>query len=130
MTRYIKYVDGNKDESYYYLLASVQRDQGECMAAYDNIIRYAQISDSLDLIKINQEIKTIQKDYEHNVTIINQKIYLRIVVFVLLLILSLCLTFYLRSKREKLNMQLKYEEIKREYEELLSLKKRVLPIEC
>lgn len=100
------------------------------MAAYDNIIRYAQISDSLDLIKINQEIKAIQKDYEHNVTIINQKIYLRIVVFVLLLILSLCLTFYLRSKREKLNMQLKYEEIKREYEELLSLKKRVLPIEC
>lgn len=54
------------------------------MAAYDNIIRYAQISDSLDLIKINQEIKAIQKDYEHNVTIINQKIYLRIVVFVLL----------------------------------------------
>lgn len=130
LTRYIKYVDGNKDESYYYLLASVQRAQGECMAAYDNIIRYAQISDSLDLIKINQEIKAIQKDYEHNVTIINQKIYLRIVVFVLLLILSLCLTFYLRSKREKLNMQLKYEEIKREYEELLSLKKRVLPIEC
>ena len=65
-------------------LASVQRAQGECMAAYDNIIRYAQISDSLDLIKINQEIKAIQKDYEHNVTIINQKIYLRIVVFVLL----------------------------------------------
>lgn len=129
LERYIMLVDDNHDESYYYLLALVQRAQGECMAAYDNIIRYAQLSDSLDLIKINQEIKAIQKDYESNVTIINQKFYLRIAVFVLLLIISLGLTFYHRYKKGRQNMQLKYEGLKREYEELLYLKKRILPIE-
>ena len=83
LCRYIQNGGDINDEAYYYLLASVQKSQEEYVNAYESIIRYAKLSDSLDLVKINQEVKSVKNNYENNITIIKQRI-----LFVTIVILS------------------------------------------
>lgn len=129
LCRYLQNGGNINDESYYYLLASVQKSQEDYINAYESIIRYAKLSDSLDLIKINQEVKSVRANYENNLTIIKQRILSVTVAVIFIIIFSLCLFFYCKFRKRELSLRLKYDEIKEEYDELTALTKRLKPIE-
>ncbi len=130
LCRYLQNGGNINDESYYYLLASAQKSQEDYINAYESIIRYAKLSDSLDLIKINQEVKkSVRTNYENNLTIIKQRILSVTVAVIFIIIFSLCLFFYCKFRKRELSLRLKYDEIKEEYDELTALTKRLKPIE-
>lgn len=129
LCRYLQNGGNINDESYYYLLASVQKSQEEYINAYESIIRYAKLSDSLDLIKINQEVKSVRTNYENNITIIKQRILYVIIAVIFIIIISLCLFFHRMFRKRELSLRLQYDEIKEEYDELSALTKRLKPIE-
>lgn len=129
LCRYLQNGGSINDESYYYLLASVQESRGEYIGAYESIMRYAKLSDSLDLVKINQEVKSVKTNYENNITIIKQRILSSTIVFILIIIISLCLFFYWRFRKRERSLRFQYDEIKEEYDELSALMKRLKPIE-
>lgn len=129
LDRYAQENSGNLDDFYYYLLASLQQTQGEYAEAYRNMTIYSHLSDSLNLVKINQEVKSVQRNYEDSIVIIKQRILFGIIAAILSLIIILCLKFHLRLRIREKYLRQQIEEIKEEYEELSSLKEKLQPIE-
>lgn len=129
LCRYIQNGGDINDEAYYYLLASVQKSQEEYVNAYESIIRYAKLSDSLDLVKINQEVKSVKNNYENNITIIKQRILFVTIVIILIIVILLCLFIYRKFTKRELSLRLQYDEIKVEYDELSALMEKLKPIE-
>lgn len=129
LCRYIQNGGDINDEAYYYLLASVQKSQEEYVNAYESIIRYAKLSDSLDLVKINQEVKSVKNNYENNITIIKQRILFVTIVIILIIVILLCLFIYRKFRKRELSLRLQYDEIKVEYDELSALMEKLKPIE-
>ena len=74
---------------------------------------YSHLSDSLNLVKINQEVKSVQRNYEDSIVIIKQRILFGIIAAILSLIIILCLKFHLRLRKREKYLRQQIEEIKK-----------------
>ena len=129
LERYAQENNGCLDDFYYYLLATLQQSQGEYAEAYRNMAIYSHLSDSLNLVRINQEVKSVQKMYEDSIVIIKQRVLIGIIVSILSIVVVLCLRYHLRLKKREKVLRRQIDEIEEEYKELSSLKEKFEPIE-
>lgn len=115
-----EYCDVSTDLTYWLLCSMVSYSEGDYKNAYDNMLKYSDLSDSLDLAHIKQEVRSVEERYENKILIIKQKTEL-------LLLLLLCVLLGLgifgirkRRKREREYIR-KYELLNTECEGLKSI---------
>ena len=86
--------------------------------AYDNLAVYSDISDSLDLVKMSQEVNSVKERLENKILI--QKQRLRLSAIILLFGTSAIVVgiYLFRRHRKEKNFRQKYNELKEEYEYL------------
>lgn len=129
LDRYAQDNNGSLGDYYFYLLATIQQAQGEYAEAYRNMAIYSHLSDSLNLVRINQEVKSAQKSYEASIVIIKQRVSFGIIASILALVVALCIRYHLRVKEKEKRLRQHIEEIKEEYEELSVIKDKFKPVE-
>lgn len=119
-----KLYDVRSDESYWLLLSKAYASAEKYDRAYENIQRYSDISDSLDLISIRQEVASVEERYLSSIKLRNQRLNLMALTG-LLLFLAFYSFVVLRKRRaqDMINKE-KYAELKIEYEGLVELKKQ------
>lgn len=66
------YNDLTADDAYYYLMSETCHSLGDYQQAYDNLVRYSDISDSLDMIKMRQEVNSVKENFEKELLIQKQ----------------------------------------------------------
>ena len=61
LNQYSEYNDFSADEAYYLLKSDAYYSLGNYQLAYDYLSRYSNISDSLDMAKMSQEVNSVKR---------------------------------------------------------------------
>lgn len=117
-----RFHDVSSDESYYLLLSNTNAKKQDYYSAYMNLLEYSTISDSLDLVKIKYEIKSISEKYDEEIKTRKQK---TILIFVLIVVAFcfVCAVVVIHKRRLEIKMlRFKYEDLSNEYDCLQKIK--------
>ncbi len=118
LQKHSAYNDLAADDAYYYLMSETCHSLGDYQQAYDNLVRYSDISDSLDMIKMRQEVNSVKENFE-NELLIQKQHWLLCICALLFVTFIFIIVFYLLRKRKKERMlMVKYNDLKEEYDYL------------
>lgn len=116
--------DVKSDESYWLLQSKANAAAARYDLAYENMQRYSDISDSLDIISIRQEVASVEERYLGRIKLRNQRLILMILTGVTFLIAFYSFLVLRRRRTQDMANKEKYAELKIEYEGLVELKKQ------
>lgn len=118
LRKHSEYNDLTNDEAYYYLMSKAYYSIGCYQYAYDNLAAYSDISDSLDMVKMSQEVNSVKEQFENESLIQAQHRRLSTIVF-LFILSSIAIGIYLfRKEKEEKRLWQKFNDLKEEYEYL------------
>ena len=124
LTRHREFADVRSDEPYFLLMANAYAAADDYRQAYKSLQRYSDLSDSLDLVSIRQEVSSVEEMYLNRMKLRRQRLNLIALILIIVLI-GVVSVLYLRKRRitDNENRE-KYAELKLEYDGLLELKKK------
>ena len=123
LRKYSEYNDLTTDEAYYYLMSKAYYSIGCYQYAYDNLTVYSDISDSLDMVKMSQEVNSVKEQFENELFIQKQHKRLSSIVFLFVLFIIAIAIFLFQKQKEERRLRQKYNDLKEEYEYLNETKK-------
>lgn len=112
------YNDLTADDAYYYLMSETCHSLGDYQQAYDNLVRYSDISDSLDMIKMRQEVNSVKENFEKELLIQKQHWLLCISALLFLTVIFIIVVYLLRKRKNERMLMAKYNDLKEEYDYL------------
>lgn len=119
--------DVSEDEAYYYLLSKARLKLGDYALAYCALHKYSEISDSLDMVKMSQEVKSEEEKYEKNLLIRRQRLTICVAALILIFFMTIFIIYVLKRKSSEERLRRKYNDLKDEYEFLKKAQERILP---
>lgn len=122
LNQYSEYNDFSADEAYYLLRSQAYYSLGNYRLAYDNLDRYSNISDSLDMVKMSQEVNSVKEKFENRQQIRRQHLTLSIILFVVAFSVFIITLYLFRKHSEERRLMQKYNDLKEELQYLNSTK--------
>ncbi len=122
LEKYKQLHDISSDEEYYLLLSRVYAQNNDYRSAYANLIEYSDLSDSLDMIRIKHEIRSISEKYSHEIKAQKQSLILLFTAFLILICLIYAIIHLVKRKKEIKLLDLKFKDLHIEYKDLLKIK--------
>lgn len=119
--------DVSEDEAYYYLLSKTRLKLGDYALAYGALHKYSEISDSLDMVKMSQEVKSVEEKYEKNLLIRRQRLTICVAALILIFSMTIFIIYVRKKKSSEERLRRKYNDLKDEYEFLKKAQERILP---
>jgi tetratricopeptide (TPR) repeat protein len=118
LNKYLEYNDPSADEAYYFLKSKAYYSLGNYQEAYDNLNLYSDISDSLDMIRMSQEVNSIKERFENRQLIRRQHLILCIIALIGVVSISILALYIFRKRTESKRLKQKYNDLKEEYQYL------------
>lgn len=122
LNQYSEYNDFSADEAYYLLKSDAYYSLGNYQLAYDYLSRYSNISDSLDMAKMSQEVNSVKEKFENRQQIRRQHLTLYIILLVVAFSVIVITLYLCKKHSEELRLQQKYNELKEEFQYLTNTK--------
>ena len=122
LNQYSEYNDFSADEAYYLLRSNAYYSLGNYQLAYDYLARYSNISDSLDMAKMSQEVNSVKERFENRQQIRRQHLTLSIILLVVAFSIVIITLYLFRKYSEEQRLTQKYNELKEEYQYLSDTK--------
>lgn len=122
LNQYSEYNDFSADEAYYLLKSDAYYSLGNYQLAYDYLSRYSNISDSLDMAKMSQEVNSVKEKFENRLQIRRQHLTLYIILLVVAFSVIVITLYLCKKHSEELRLQQKYNELKEEFQYLTNTK--------
>ena len=122
LNQYSEYNDFSADEAYYLLKSDAYYSLGNYQLAYDYLSRYSNISDSLDMAKMSQEVNSVKEKFENRQQIQRQHLTLSIILLVVAFSVVIITLYLFKKHSEERRLTQKYNELKEEYQYLSNTK--------
>lgn len=122
LNQYSEYNDFSADEAYYLLKSDAYYSLGNYQLAYDYLSRYSNISDSLDMAKMSQEVNSVKEKFENRQQIRRQHLTLSIILLVVAFSVAIITLYLFKKHSEERRLTQKYNELKEEYQYLSNTK--------
>lgn len=111
------------NETYYLLRSRVEASLGNMSDAYISLKNYSELSDSLNLIKINQEVQSVNERFEKESTIFKQRILFLCVFIIVIVLLAYGGVFIYRYHKNERRLRVEYRNLHKECDYLSGIMK-------
>lgn len=111
------------NEPYYLLRSRIEASLGNMPDAYISMKKYSELSDSLNLIKINQEVKSVNERYEKESTILKQRTLFIGVFIIVISLLAYGFVFIYRYHKNERRLRIEYRNLHKECDYLSGIMK-------
>lgn len=122
LQKHSAYNDLTADDAYYYLMSETCHSLGDYQQAYDNLVRYSDISDSLDMIKMRLEVNSVKENFENELLIQKQHWLLCVSALLFVTFVFIIVVYLLRKRKKERMLMVKYNDLKEEYDYLSKAK--------